>query len=151
MLLVFGRKKKKKKGVFEWMYTLWTSIFLVNVHYAANVHGNAAGPLPVSLSSFLISSICISFSHRCHIWSSRRCMWSTRSTAVLGGRSRAERSRGKCFLPYCGVFLPTFATLVCFGVNQCLFSEDFSSLCTKTLSVSRVQKQQFVAFQQDDC
>lgn len=79
MLLVF---EKKKEGVFDWMYILWTSIFLVNVHYAANVHGNAAGPLPVSLSSFLISSICISFSHRCHIWSSRRCMRSTRSTAV---------------------------------------------------------------------
>lgn len=43
----------------------------------------------------------------------------------LGRGGRAERSRGGVFYRTVVYFSPTFATLVCFGVNQCLFSEGF--------------------------
>lgn len=79
------------------MYILWTSIFLVNVHYTAAVGGDAAGPAGQFELFFDIQYL-----YLFHIG----------VTCGAAGGARCRWPPAKCFLPYCGVLLPPpFATL----------------------------------------
>lgn len=113
----------------------------------AGVHGNIAEPLPVSLSSFLISSICISlFSPWCNIQNKPRtvrlqgltgsCMWSVQQTLIsisFGSHMALERAVFSITV----VFFLSFTATVYFGVfNRCLLIRDFLlSLCKLQVSV----------------
>lgn len=138
-VLLWGNKKILFKcfvffwgevDVFDWMYILWTWIFPVDVHYG----GAAAGPAS-QFELFLISSICIFFTSVSHV-------------------ERPAAAALKCFLPYCGVLLllhPPSLLWLCFGVDHCLFSGGFSSLCTQLWVSAESRSSKFVAFQQNDC
>lgn len=123
----------------------------------AGVHGNIAEPLPVSLSSFLISSICISlFSPWCNIQNKPRtvrlqgltgsCMWSVQRTLIsisFGSHMALERVVFSITVVFFSL-LHSYCVLWCF--QSVPVNPGFSTLFVQTSSVSGVKRQPFVAF-----